>query len=534
MCLFCWFQRRSSTGSRTSAMPSNWTWITWTNVPGPAAAAQGACPITNACPATPRRATAAHTPPALKRTASGPRVRPCTGPSGPAARPQPATGAHTPLASRAAARSAFWMMTVSVQSWCWVSGHKSNKTVKHTCLQRRRQNNDKTFIVHFDVQYTWKLWLMEGILLSHICSFRDRNAGGRPQRLRRAPWDGSGPGAVHPHHRGHVDHVAGSEQRILRYKRSLTDVSAAFHSVAKRFPLSCPGLIVKDVSSSTSSSSETVVKMRGQSIESLPQVNHITAHLMWRHDVVQRNESERYLQKHCITPFIHSVIRATCGTVHLALLLSRKQFSSVAVASAARRRFFPLSFSVHPHWTAPFFIWFVAFPCRRLHAGSLSLRPTGTASLLTMLGCTRRTACSGRSSARTPHTVTRSAVPRSWVTAAAIRASPISAPACSTSSTRFPSKEPTSTSPWTWPAKRSPSLWCDGGRSEASFAALHPTWRCVRPQGTKPEGAGEVAWWINWQHVSCLFTYHFRQTIRSMNQHGGLLLKRELWKWTVF
>lgn len=36
-----------------------------------------------------------------------------------------------------------------------------------------------------------------------------------------------------------------------------------------------PGLIVKDVSSSTSSSSETVVKMRGQSIESLPQVIEI-------------------------------------------------------------------------------------------------------------------------------------------------------------------------------------------------------------------------------------------------------------------
>ena len=33
------------------------------------------------------------------------------------------------------------------------------------------------------------------------------------------------------------------------------------------------GLIVKDVSSSTSSSSETVVKMHGQSIESLPQVS---------------------------------------------------------------------------------------------------------------------------------------------------------------------------------------------------------------------------------------------------------------------
>lgn len=38
--------------------------------------------------------------------------------------------------------------------------------------------------------------------------FRDRNAGGRPQRLRRTARDGSGPGAVHPHHRGHVDHVA--------------------------------------------------------------------------------------------------------------------------------------------------------------------------------------------------------------------------------------------------------------------------------------------------------------------------------------
>ncbi|KPP61780.1 FERM domain-containing protein 6-like [Scleropages formosus] len=34
------------------------------------------------------------------------------------------------------------------------------------------------------------------------------------------------------------------------------------------------GLIVKDISSSTSSSSETVVKLRGQSIESLPQVSH--------------------------------------------------------------------------------------------------------------------------------------------------------------------------------------------------------------------------------------------------------------------
>lgn len=37
--------------------------------------------------------------------------------------------------------------------------------------------------------------------------------------------------------------------------------------------VSSSGLIVKDVSSSTSSSSETVVKMRGQSIESLPQVD---------------------------------------------------------------------------------------------------------------------------------------------------------------------------------------------------------------------------------------------------------------------
>lgn len=171
-------------------------------------------------------------------------------------------------------------------------------------------------------------------------------------------------------------------------------------------------------------------------------------------------------------------------------------------------------------------IWFVAFLCRRLHAGSLSLRPTGTASLLMILGCTRRTACSGRSSARTPRTVTRSAVPRSWVTAAAIRASPISAPACSTSSTRSPSKEPTSTSPWTWPAKRSPSLWCDGGGNEATFAALRPTWRRVRPQGTKPEcrRGGLMS-----KLAACRGSLHLPlQTIWSMNQHGGLLLLREL------
>lgn len=100
---------------------------------------------------------------------------------------------------------------------------------------------------------------------------------------------------------------------------------------------------------------------------------------------------------------------------------------------------------------------------RHLRAGSLSLRPTGTANLLTTSGSTRRTAFSGRSSARTPPTATRLAAPRSWATAAAIRVSPISAPACWTSSIRFPSREPTSTFPWTWPAKRSPSLWCDGG-----------------------------------------------------------------------
>lgn len=45
------------------------------------------------------------------------------------------------------------------------------------------------------------------------------------------------------------------------------------------------GLIVKDVSSSTSSSSETVVKMRGQSIESLPQVTHFkfSQHLLHKY-----------------------------------------------------------------------------------------------------------------------------------------------------------------------------------------------------------------------------------------------------------
>lgn len=268
-------------------MPSNWTWITWTNVPGPAAAARGACLITNACPATPRPATAAHTPPALKRTASGPRVRPCTGPSGPAARPQPATGARTPLASRAAARIAYWTMTVGVQSRCWVS-HKRSKTDKFSFFM---------FSLLIGLQYPWKLWLTGGFCChTFVHLFRNRDAGGRPQRLWGAPWDGSGPGAVHPHHGGHVDHDARSEQRILRYKRSLSDAFTAFHSVAKRFPLSCPGLIVKDVSSSTSSSSETVVKMRGQSIESLPQVNHITAHLLWRHVMVRRKESDRHEQ----------------------------------------------------------------------------------------------------------------------------------------------------------------------------------------------------------------------------------------------
>lgn len=112
MYLFGRFQRRSSTGSRTSVTLSNWTWSTWTSIPGPVAAAQGACLITNACPATPRRATAAHTHLALRQTASGPQVRPHTDPYEPAAHLQPAMEAHTPPASRAVARSAYWMMTV--------------------------------------------------------------------------------------------------------------------------------------------------------------------------------------------------------------------------------------------------------------------------------------------------------------------------------------------------------------------------------------------------------------------------------------
>lgn len=55
--------------------------------------------------------------------------------------------------------------------------------------------------------------------------------------------------------------------------KSFLTATTEFHTVAECFHLSSTGLIVKDVSSSTSSSSETVVKMRGQSIESLPQVN---------------------------------------------------------------------------------------------------------------------------------------------------------------------------------------------------------------------------------------------------------------------
>lgn len=50
------------------------------------------------------------------------------------------------------------------------------------------------------------------------------------------------------------------------------DEQLRFISVAESSAAFFPGLIVKDVGSSTSSSSETVVKMRGQSIESLPQV----------------------------------------------------------------------------------------------------------------------------------------------------------------------------------------------------------------------------------------------------------------------
>lgn len=164
----------------------------------------------------------------------------------------------------------------------------------------------------------------------------------------------------------------------------------------------------------------------------------------------------------------------------------------------------------------------VAFPRRHLHAGSLSLRPTGTASLLTTSGSTRRTACSGRSSARTLHTVTRSAVPRSWATAASIRTSPISALACSASSTHFPSKEPTSTSPWTWPVKRSLSLWCDGGGNKAtsgwaSCCSASDVEMCQASGNETREcrRGGFCSWqqWVNWQRVGCLFTYHFRQII---------------------
>lgn len=112
---------------------------------------------------------------------------------------------------------------------------------------------------------------------------------------------------------------------------------------------------------------------------------------------------------------------------------------------------------------------------RRLQAGNLSPPPTDTASRSMTSGSTRRTVCSGRSSARTPPTATRSAAPRSWATAAATRASPTSAPACEASSTRSPSREPTNTSPWTWPATRCPSSWCDGGRGRGV--------KTRRPQG---------------------------------------------------
>lgn len=171
---------------------------------------------------------------------------------------------------------------------------------------------------------------------------------------------------------------------------------------------------------------------------------------------------------------------------------------------------------------------------RHQHAGSLSLRLTGTASLLTTSGSTRRTACSGRSSARTPPTATHSAVLRSWVMAAeAIRASPISAPACSPSSTRFPSREPTSTFPWIWPAMRSPSLWCDGHANKATsgwpFRSTVSDVEMFQPSGNETRDGLEVdsilgseqQCWVNWQQVDCPFTYHFRWITHNKRTNTG-------------
>ncbi len=173
-------------------------------------------------------------------------------------------------------------------------------------------------------------------------------------------------------------------------------------------------------------------------------------------------------------------------------------------------------------WLPAAFLMFylLLFTCRRLHAGSLSPRPTGTASLLTTCDSIRRTACSGRSCARTPPTATHSAAPRSWATAAVIRALLISAPACSASNTRFPSREPTSTSHWTWPAKRSPSSWCDGVTNKATsgrpFSLLCV--RCGDAWALREQDKREC-WrggfysrqrWVNWQHIGCTFNYNFR------------------------
>lgn len=149
---------------------------------------------------------------------------------------------------------------------------------------------------------------------------------------------------------------------------------------------------------------------------------------------------------------------------------------------------------------------------RHLHAERLSLRLTGTASRWTTYGSTRKTACSGPSSARTPPTATRLAALRSWATAVATRAWPISEPACWASSTPFPSREPTSTSPWIWPATRSQSLWCDRGRDKATpgwpFHSSVSDVGMIQTSGNETREEVSILGskqqkLVSWQHVGC-------------------------------
>ncbi|CAM4725853.1 unnamed protein product [Leuciscus chuanchicus] len=75
----------------------------------------------------------------------------------------------------------------------------------------------------------------------------------------------------------------------------------------------CSGLVVKEVGSSTSSSSETIVRMRGQSIECLPQVQ------LYTHTHTQTNtQCITAVERHCLK-FSTTEVKPRTSTLHFEL-----------------------------------------------------------------------------------------------------------------------------------------------------------------------------------------------------------------------